>query len=70
MKQPTLFDSEHDQAVRDMIALFQGQLKSATSDEERELLRLAIRGWESTLGPPMPCTAMKYKRTRAQQPRK
>jgi hypothetical protein len=52
-QQLTLFATPHDQAVADMIALFQQQLKEASTKEERELIRLAIRGWQSTLGPPM-----------------
>lgn len=51
MKNPTLFDSDHDQAVRDLITLFKQQLKTASTDFERRELQLAIASWERSLEP-------------------
>lgn len=51
MKQPTLFDSEHDQAVRDLIAQFEKQLATATTDFERRELKQAIESWKRSLEP-------------------
>lgn len=55
MKAPTLFDSAHDQAVRDMIAQFERQLRDARTPLERAELELAIRSWRQQLEPPAPC---------------
>lgn len=55
MKQPTLFDSAYDVAVRDMIAELRTLFATSTDAYERRELRLAIRSWEAALEEPMPC---------------
>ena len=54
MRQSTLFDTEHDKAVFDMIERFNEQLRAARTAHEAEMVREAIRGWASTLGPALP----------------
>jgi hypothetical protein len=56
MKQPSLFDSDYDQAVRDMILELRRLFATSTDAYERCELRLAIRSWENALEPPMPNT--------------
>ncbi|MBS1942847.1 MAG: hypothetical protein JST38_18440 [Bacteroidetes bacterium] len=54
MRQRTLFDSEHDNAVHDMLERFSEQLRQVDSREEQALIREAMLGWEAMLGPALP----------------
>lgn len=46
---PTLFESDRDKAIRDIVEQFKAQLNTATSPEERAALKLAIRSWMASL---------------------
>lgn len=52
----TLFDTEYQQAVADMIAQFQRQLNEASTPEERRELELAIQSWTAAHSEPQPST--------------
>lgn len=62
--QLNLLSVEHDQAVLEMVAHFQRQLKEAASVEEIQLINEAITGWMATIGPPEPSTRHDCKRSR------
>ncbi len=60
----TLFDSQYQQAVADMIAEFQRQLKEAATPEERTEIELAIQSWTAAHGEPQRSTRAASKRSR------
>lgn len=62
MRNPTLFDSPYDQAVRDMIEQFKRQLKTAETPLERKELETAIRSWTAALEPPKKPTKPKRRK--------
>lgn len=68
MRQRTLFDSEHDNAVHDMLDRFNEQLRLANGREEQALIREAMRGWEAMLGPALPNSPPPCKTTRSRAP--
>lgn len=51
----TLFDTEEQQAISDMVRLFQEQLKTATTPLERRELELAIQSWTAAHAGPKMC---------------
>lgn len=59
----TLFDSQYQQAVSDMIAQFQRQLNEATTEEERKEVRTAIESWTAAHGEPQKSTPRASKRS-------
>ena len=48
----TLFGGDYQEAVTDMITQFQAQLRTATTQEERRELELAIASWSAALSEP------------------
>ncbi len=60
----TLFDSQYQHAVADMVAQFQQQLTEATTPEERRELETAIRSWTEAHEQPHPSTPAASKRSR------
>lgn len=65
----TLFDSQYQHAVADMVSQFQQQLAEATTPEERRELETAIRSWTAAHGQPQPSTPAASKRsTRSSNP--
>lgn len=68
--QPSLFQSERERAVRDMVELFRSQLATAHTPMERSELEVAIESWCATLQPPKPSTGGACSRsTRSSSPR-
>lgn len=61
LRQPHLFESDHDRTVRDMIAQFELQLATANTPLERAELKLAIASWKEQLKPPAPCRPKRRK---------
>ena len=68
MRSPTLFDSDYEVAIYDMVDRFKHQLKDASSALERAEIELAIRSWMAAVEPPARQAPPPRKRTKRRTP--